>query len=119
MPDTVEVAVTVPPPVVAAVTTPTPIVANTTIGTVGPAGPRGPAGTGTGDLNAAVAVSMASTVWVIPIPSAFIEAGKVPTVTVIDTGDNRIDGFGCTYDPVGNTLTLTFTFAFAGVAYLN
>ena len=111
----------IPPPAVdLSVISPAVVALDPNIGTLGDQGipgPPGPPGSG-GDLNSVFTQSIASATWGIPIPSAFITAGKVPAVTVYDTAGTNIIG-GCTYDPIGHTLTVTFTAATAGTASLN
>lgn len=43
---------------------------------------------------------------------------RFPSVTVVDTSGNRILGFEAVYDSA-NQVTLTFSAAFSGKAYLN
>lgn len=56
--------------------------------------------------------SVASSSWVISH-----DLGKFPSVTVIDSANNTVLG-DINYN-TDNTLTLTFSAAFTGVAYLN
>lgn len=44
--------------------------------------------------------------------------GRFPSITVVDTSGNRILGFEAVYDSA-NQVTLTFSAAFSGKAYLN
>lgn len=108
----VAVTVTVPPQVAVAITIPV-VAVNPTIGTPGVPGPSG------GDLFATIHQSLPSATWVVTIPSAFITAGKIPDVTVYDTGGSKIDLFGTAYDATAHTLTLYFSAPFAGTVYLN
>ncbi len=78
--------------------------------TTGPQGPQGPAGTG-----AATYVfnqPTASTLWHIAHG-----LGQFPSVTVVDTTDREIEG-GVTYVD-DNTIDIEFTYAQAGIAFLN
>lgn len=93
-------------------------------GTRGPAGDTGPPGakgdTGSGgDLSQIFIQSIASATWVIPLSAPIISAGKVPAITVVDTGGTSISGFGWFYNSATNVITLTFTSAFIGVCHLN
>jgi hypothetical protein len=81
----------------------------------GPSGPPGPSGgdvEGSGDLNYLHTQMSASTSW-----SVTHNLGKYPSVTVVDSAGDVCEG-DIDYLSV-NTLTLTFSAAFAGVAYLN
>ncbi len=80
-------------------------------GDIGPAGPTGPAGTG-GDLTYTHTQVGASSAWV-----AVHNLGKYPSVTVVDSGGTTVIG-DVVYDSV-NQLTINFTTAFSGSAYLN
>ena len=67
---------------------------------------------GTGDLNFTYVQGVASTTWNIQH-----NLGKFPSITVIDTANTVVTG-EYTYDDINN-VTLTFSAAFAGTAYLN
>lgn len=77
-------------------------------------GPKGDNGSGlaTGDLNYTHDQGSASASWVINHA-----LGKYPSVTVIDSSGALCEG-GITYGSL-NQVTLTFSAAFAGHAYLN
>jgi hypothetical protein len=80
-------------------------------------GPPGPAGGGggvggSGDLTYTHPQGPASDVWVITH-----NLGKRPSVTVQDSAFDAVDGDVFYNDT--NTLTITFSAAFSGVAYLN
>jgi len=86
-------------------------------GPVGPQGIQGPQGqTGTGgDLTYVHYQSQASDTWLV-----IHNLGKRPAVTVEDSGGNEVFGdvsFDVT-DPT-NKLTISFTAAFGGTAFLN
>lgn len=77
----------------------------------GATGPQGPPGSGV-DLNYTHAQSVASATWTIAH-----NLGKRPSVTVVDSaGDVCV---GNVHYTDANNLTVTFSAAFAGVAYLN
>ena len=67
---------------------------------------------GGGDLNFTYVQGVASTTWNIQH-----NLGKFPSITVIDTANTVVTG-EYTYDDINN-VTLTFSAAFAGTAYLN
>tara|TARA_R110002012_G_scaffold222630_1_gene394531 strand:+ start:454 stop:1158 length:705 start_codon:yes stop_codon:yes gene_type:complete len=67
---------------------------------------------GGGDLNFTYVQGVASTTWNIQH-----NLGKFPSITVIDTANTVVTG-EYTYDNINN-VTLTFSAAFAGTAYLN
>ena len=67
---------------------------------------------GTGDLSFTYVQGVASTTWNIQH-----NLGKFPSITVIDTANTVVTG-EYTYDNINN-VTLTFSAAFAGTAYLN
>ena len=67
---------------------------------------------GTGDLSFTYVQGVASTTWNIEH-----NLGKFPSITVIDTANTVVTG-EYTYDNINN-VTLTFSAAFAGTAYLN
>ena len=67
---------------------------------------------GGGDLNFTYTQGVASTTWNIQH-----NLGKFPSITVIDTANTVVTG-EYTYDDINN-VTLTFSAAFAGTAYLN
>ena len=67
---------------------------------------------GTGDLSFTYVQGVASTTWNIQHT-----LGKFPSITVIDTANTVVTG-EYTYDDINN-VTLTFSAAFAGTAYLN
>ncbi len=77
----------------------------------GPPGPSG-GGSGSGDLTYTHPQGAASAVWVITH-----NLGKRPSVTVQDSAFDAVDGDVFYNDT--NTLTITFSAAFSGVAYLN
>jgi hypothetical protein len=83
-------------------------------GPTGPQGPQGPpgSGSGSGDLNYTHNQIVSSSTW-----SITHNLGKNPSVTIIDTGGNNVIG-EISYNSL-NALTLTFTAAFSGIAYLN
>lgn len=78
----------------------------------GPPGPSGGGGSGSGDLTCTHPQGAASDVWVITH-----NLGKRPSVTVQDSAFDAVDGDVFYND--ANTLTITFSAAFSGVAYLN
>lgn len=78
----------------------------------GPPGPNGGVVGGTGDLTYTHPQGTASDVWVI-----VHNLGKRPSVTVQDSAHDAVDGDVFYND--ANTLTITFSAAFSGVAYLN
>lgn len=86
----------------------------TTLAFVGPRGPTGPAGSGggSGDLNFTHEQVSAAATWTITH-----NLGKMPSVTVIDSGGSGIVG-SVTYPSV-NQLVIEFSAPFAGFAYLN
>ena len=67
---------------------------------------------GGGDLDFTYVQGVASTTWNIPH-----NLGKFPSITVIDTANTVVTG-EYTYDDINN-VTLKFSVAFAGTAYLN
>ena len=67
---------------------------------------------GTGDLSFTYVQGVASTTWNIQH-----NLGKFPSITVIDTANTVVTG-EYTYNDINN-VTLTFSAAFAGTAYLN
>ena len=75
-------------------------------------GPPGPATPGGGDKAYTHPQGTASDVWVITH-----NLGKRPSVTVQDSAFDAVDGDVFYND--ANTLTITFSAAFSGVAYLN
>lgn len=77
----------------------------------GPPGPSG-GGVGSGDKNYTHSQGAASDVWVVTH-----NLGKRPSVTVQDSANDAVDG-DVTYSDA-NTLTITFSAAFSGFAYLN
>lgn len=81
------------------------------VGPMGPMGPVGPAGSG-GDKAYTHPQGPASDVWVITH-----NLGKHPSVTVQDSAFDAVDGDVFYND--ANTLTITFSAAFSGFAYLN
>lgn len=76
----------------------------------GPPGPSTPGGSG--DLTFTHTQGAASDVWVITH-----NLGKRPSVTVQDSANDAVDGDVVYND--SNTLTITFSAAFSGFAYLN
>ena len=82
-------------------------------GPIGPPGPQGPPGIGesTGAGYAHVQGAVSDT-WVITH-----NLGFYPNVTVIDSGGSEVEG-DIVYQGL-NVLTLTFSAAFSGVAYLS
>jgi hypothetical protein len=81
------------------------------LGRPGPPGPQGPAGTG-GDLHYVYTQSSSSATWNIAH-----NLNKYPSVTIIDSAGDYVDGLITYVD--ANNLTLTFSAAFTGTAYLN
>lgn len=80
------------------------------VGEPGPEGPPGPEGVG--DLHYVFTEGAPSEVWTIKH-----ELGKFPSVTVIDTAEDAVEG-AVVY--LGNKeLTITFSAPVSGVAYLN
>lgn len=79
-------------------------------GDTGPAGPQGVPGAG--DLNYTHNQGAASATWTVTH-----NLGKRPSVTVQDSANDQVDG-DVFYNDL-NTLTITFSAAFSGVAYLN
>jgi hypothetical protein len=75
-------------------------------------GPMGPAAPNGGDLTYTHPQGAASDVWVINH-----NLNKRPSVTVQDSAFDAVDGDVVYND--ANTLTITFSAAFSGVAYLN
>lgn len=80
-------------------------------GAAGATGPQGTAGAG-GDLNFEHSQSPAASTWVV-----VHNLGKRPSVTVIDSAGDEVEGH-LAYDSA-NQLTLTFSASFSGTAYLN
>lgn len=64
-------------------------------------------------LTFAFTASVAATIWHIPH-----NLGRQPSVTVVDSGGNELIPDGVLYVD-NNNITVTFTNAQAGVAYLN
>jgi hypothetical protein len=83
-------------------------------GPQGPQGPQGPpgSGSGSGDLNYTHNQLVSSNVWTITH-----NLGKNPSVTVIDSGGTNVIG-EVDYTSL-NVVTLTFSAAFSGRAFLN
>ncbi len=85
-------------------------------GPAGPAGPEGPQGVagppGPAGSSYTHSQGVPSAVWSIPHG-----LGMYPNVTVVDSGGSNVEG-EIVYDDL-NTITLTFTAAFSGVAYLS
>ena len=79
-------------------------------GDTGPAGPQGVPGAG--DLNYTHNQGAASATWTVTH-----NLGKRPSVTVQDSANDQVDG-DVVYNDL-NTLTITFSAAFSGFAYLN
>lgn len=73
-------------------------------------GPRGP--TGSGDLSFQYAQGVASAIWLITH-----NLGKYPSVTVVDSAGEQVEG-GIEFIDA-NSLRITFSAAFTGKAYLN
>lgn len=80
-------------------------------GPAGPQGPQGPAGSG-GDLSYTHVQATASATWLVTH-----NLGKIPSVTVIDSAGSEVEG-DVAYTSA-NSLTLNFSAAFSGTAYLN
>jgi hypothetical protein len=82
-------------------------------GAQGPAGPAGPEGAaGSGDKSYTHHQLAPSTVWTVAH-----NLGKYPAVEVVDSGGTVVEGDIAYLD--ANTLTLTFSVQFGGVAYCN
>jgi len=81
-------------------------------GLQGPPGPQGPAGSGSGDLNYVHNQAIAASTWTINH-----NLNKYPSVTIIDSAGDYV--FGLPSYTNTNTLILTFSAAFTGIAYLN
>jgi hypothetical protein len=83
----------------------------------GPPGPQGPAGppgvspTGA-DLNKTHVQAAAAAIWVVAHG-----LGKRPSVTVVDSAGDPVEGTVAYVD--ANNLTISFSAAFGGEAYLN
>ncbi len=92
-------------------------VVEATVGLQGPPGPTGPAGapgvspTGA-DLHATHVQASAADVWAVAH-----NLGKRPCVTVVDSAGDPVEGVVGYVD--ANNLTITFSAAFSGEAYLN
>jgi hypothetical protein len=80
------------------------------VGPAGPAGPEGPSGPPGGSY--VFDQGSPATVWTIGH-----NLGKFPSVTVLDTAGDTVEGV-IAY-PDTNTVLLTFSNPFAGVAFLN
>lgn len=80
-------------------------------GPPGSTGPQGPAGSG-GDLTYVHRQEVAASVWTITHT-----LGKVPSVTVVDSGDSEV--VGEVNFPSLSQVVITFNSAFTGKAYLN
>jgi hypothetical protein len=80
-------------------------------GPPGPQGPPGPAGPAAAGSHTHVQ-GVASDVWVIVHPLAYF-----PNVTVIDSANEQVEG-DVIYGPLG-TISILFSGAFAGTAYLS
>lgn len=106
-------ATTITPPasITSTVTAPGQIKSTLTIGQ-GPAGPGAGGPGGSGDKTYVHPQSIAAAQWVVPH-----NLDKFPSVTVIDSAGDECDG-NIVYND-SNSLTLVFSAAFAGVAYLN
>lgn len=83
----------------------------------GPAGPPGPpgqpgAGSGSGDLHAEHQQMAASATWFITH-----NLGKRPSLAVFDSAGDEV--YGAVHHIDINSLTVSFSAAFAGTAYLN
>lgn len=107
------------PSVVVAPPTPSPtasssvVVSGTSVGPQGPAGPAGPAGpVGATGGSYTHNQSTASTIWTITH-----NLGFNPNVTVVASSGGVVEGD--TFWPSINTVTITFSAAFSGVAYLS
>jgi len=81
-------------------------------GLQGPPGPQGPAGSGSGDLNYVHNQTISSSTWTINH-----NLNKYPSVTVQDSAGDTVRGI-LAYTNL-NTVTLTFSAAYTGIAYLN
>lgn len=93
-------------PTVEVVTATKPDVQIVSVGQVGPAGPAG------GDIFYTYTQGSASSVWTITH-----NLGKMPSVTVVDSSGNEVEG-DIKYNS-SNQVTVTFSAGFAGKAYLN
>lgn len=102
-----ELDVVAPAPVVLEAVEPAPVVLE-----MANVGPRGPAGTG-GDLSFVFTQNVAATAW-----SITHNLGKRPSVSVFDSGGSG-PFEGDVLHVNDTSLTVTFAFAFSGVAYLN
>lgn len=103
------------PPIVIVNEEPPPIVIVATqgpAGSQGPTGPQGPPGTGGGGGSYTHAQAVPDTVWTVAHGLGFY-----PNVTVVDSSGRQVDGDVEYLD--GDTVRLTFTAAFSGVAYLS
>ena len=80
-------------------------------GATGPQGIQGPQGI-SGDAHYVHTQSVASAVWTITH-----SLGKYPSATVVDSADSEVIGDMEYISP--NTITITFSGAFGGKAYLN
>lgn len=79
----------------------------------GPQGPAGPAGAGA-DLNVQFSQGLAATTW-----GPFVHGlGKNPSVTVVDSGGNVIEG-SVTYPSDKVSVQIDFSFPLGGEVYLN
>lgn len=81
-------------------------------GEPGPTGPAGPPGGGSSDTEVFTQVSPSAT-WVV----THSLVGDFPSVTVVDSGGTVVEG-SVTYQST-TQLTITFSAAFSGLAYLN
>lgn len=79
-------------------------------GSAGPVGPSGPAGGASGSYT--FVQNSVTNVWVITHG-----LGYVPAVTVFDSGNTQQEGSVVPTDL--NTVTITFSAAFSGIAYLS
>lgn len=95
--------------ITAVIQQPAPIVAALSVGQ-GPAGPIGPAGTA--DKHYQHNQSTASATW-----SIAHMLGKVPSITIIDSAGDEVEGNIIVVDP--DHITLSFSAPFSGVAYCN
>jgi hypothetical protein len=86
--------------------------ANVQVLTVGTQGPEGPVVPGSGDLHATHTQAVAAAVWTV-----IHNLGKRPAVTVVDSAGDVIEGNVAYLD--SNRLTLNFSAAFSGSAFLN
>lgn len=77
-------------------------------------GPQGPPGSGSSGLDSHYTHDqlVAASIW-----NVVHNLGKFPSVTVVDSGNNVV--FGDVQFIDVNTLTITFTSAFGGKAYIN